>query len=77
VIPCAGSLGASPASVALAWTARQPGVTAVITGPRTLSQTHDNLAGFSLTLRPDVLARLSDISTPASSQPVTGTGAHH
>jgi aryl-alcohol dehydrogenase-like predicted oxidoreductase len=50
---------------------------AVITGPRTLSQVHDNLAGFSLTLPPDALARLTDISGPASSEPVTSLGAHH
>jgi aryl-alcohol dehydrogenase-like predicted oxidoreductase len=72
----AASLGTSPASVALAWVAHQPGVTAVITGPRTLSQLKDNLTGFSLTLSPDVLARLSDISRPASSEPVTGMGTH-
>ena len=72
----AAGLGTSPASVALAWAAGQPGVTAVITGPRTLSQLHDNLAGFSLTLAPDALARLSDISRPVSSEPVNGMAAH-
>jgi aryl-alcohol dehydrogenase-like predicted oxidoreductase len=72
----AAGLGTSPASVALAWAAAQPGVTAVIAGPRTLGQLHDNLEGFSLTLPPDAIARLSDISRPASSEPVTGMGAH-
>jgi aryl-alcohol dehydrogenase-like predicted oxidoreductase len=62
----AADLGTSPASVALAWVACQPGVTAVIAGPRTLSQLHDNLEGFSLTLPPGALARLGDISGPAS-----------
>ena len=62
----AAGFGASPASVAMAWVARQPGVTAVIAGPRTLSHLHDSLAAFSLTLPPDALARLSDISRPAS-----------
>jgi len=51
--------------VALAWLARQPGVTAVIIGPRTVTHLHDNLAGFSLTLPPDALARLNEISRPA------------
>lgn len=60
----AADLGTSPASVALAWTAAQPGVTAVITGPRTLGQLHDNLEGFSVTLPPDSLARLAAISQP-------------
>jgi aryl-alcohol dehydrogenase-like predicted oxidoreductase len=72
----ADSLSTTPARVALAWAASQPGVTAVITGPRTISQLHDNLAAFSLTLPPDTLARLSDISRPASPEPVTGMGAH-
>jgi aryl-alcohol dehydrogenase-like predicted oxidoreductase len=73
----AASLGASPASVAMAWAARQPGVTAVIAGPRTLSHLHESLAAFSLTLPPDVLARLGDISRPASPEPVTGVSAQH
>jgi aryl-alcohol dehydrogenase-like predicted oxidoreductase len=73
----AADLETSPASIALAWAASQPGITAVITGPRTLSQMHDNLAGFSLALPADALARLSDISRPATSEPVTGMGVHH
>lgn len=73
----AADLGTSQASVALAWVARRPGVTAVIIGPRTMTQMHDNLAGLSLTLPPDVLARLNDISSPLSLEPVTGMGAHH
>jgi aryl-alcohol dehydrogenase-like predicted oxidoreductase len=73
----AAGLGASPASVALAWAVSQPGVTAVIAGPRTLGQLHGNLEGLGLALPPDVLARLSDISRPGSPEPVTGMGAHH
>jgi len=37
---------------------------------------HDNLAGFSATLPPEALARLSDISRPLTTEPVTGMGAH-
>jgi aryl-alcohol dehydrogenase-like predicted oxidoreductase len=72
----ARGLDASPASVALAWATRQPGVTAVIIGPRTLGQLRDNLAGFAISLPPDVLARLSEISEPLHAEPVTGMGAH-
>jgi len=72
----AGGLGASPASVALAWATRQPGVAAVIIGPRTLGQLQDNLAGFSAILPPDVMTRLSEISGPLHAEPVTGMGAH-
>jgi aryl-alcohol dehydrogenase-like predicted oxidoreductase len=60
----ARELGASPASVALAWATRQPGVTAVIIGPRSLGQLRDNLAGFSLTLPADALTSLNEISEP-------------
>jgi aryl-alcohol dehydrogenase-like predicted oxidoreductase len=72
----AAGLGTSPASVALAWAAAQPGVTAVIAGPRTVGHLDDSLAGFSLALPPDAIERLSDISRPASPEPVTGMGSH-
>ena len=69
----AEGLGTSAASVALAWVARLPGVTAVIIGPRTMTQLRDDLAGLSLTLPPDALARLDDVSRPLSPEPVTGS----
>jgi aryl-alcohol dehydrogenase-like predicted oxidoreductase len=72
----ASGFDASPAGVALAWATRQPGVTAVIIGPRTLGQLQDNLAGFSISLPPDVLTRLSEISGPLNAEPVTSMGAH-
>ena len=62
--------------VALACVARQPSVTAVIIGPRTVGQLRGNLAAFSLSLPPTVLTRLNEASQPASSEPVTGMGAH-
>jgi aryl-alcohol dehydrogenase-like predicted oxidoreductase len=65
----ARGLGTSPASVAIAWVTRQPGVTAVIIGPRTLSQLHDNLAGFSVSLPPSVLVRLSEVSSTVPGSP--------
>lgn len=58
----AASLGLTPASVALAWVARQPGVTAVIIGPRTQAQLHENLASVRLDLPPEALARLAAAS---------------
>jgi aryl-alcohol dehydrogenase-like predicted oxidoreductase len=72
----AADLGASPASVALAWVARQPGVTAVIVGPRTVAQLDDSLAGFALTLPTAALTKLNEVSRPATAEPVTGMGAH-
>jgi aryl-alcohol dehydrogenase-like predicted oxidoreductase len=65
VATVASGLGVSPASVALAWVAGQPGATAVIIGPRTLGHLNDSLAALSLTLPASALTALGDISRPA------------
>jgi aryl-alcohol dehydrogenase-like predicted oxidoreductase len=54
--------GASPARVALAWVLSKPFVTSVITGVKTLEQLDDNLAASDLTLSPDEIKRLDDLS---------------
>jgi aryl-alcohol dehydrogenase-like predicted oxidoreductase len=76
VAAIAADLGTSPASVALAWTTCQPGVTAVIIGPRTLGQLRGNLAGLTLSLSRSALTRLTDISQPARIQLSAGMSAH-
>ena len=43
-------LGHAPGDVALAWVARQPGVTAPIIGPRTMAQFDASLAAVEITL---------------------------
>jgi aryl-alcohol dehydrogenase-like predicted oxidoreductase len=75
VADVAADLGTAPASVGVAWVADRPGVTAVIIGPRTLAQLHDNLTGFALTLPPAALTKLNDVSEPATAEPVNGMGA--
>jgi aryl-alcohol dehydrogenase-like predicted oxidoreductase len=65
VAAAAAGLGVPPAHVALAWVAGQPGVTGVIIGPRTLGQLRDNLAGLAVSLPPEVLTRLGDVSASA------------
>jgi hypothetical protein len=60
----ATELGGTPAAVAIAWARRQPGVTSVIVGPRTVPQLADTLAGFDLDL-PPAAARLDDPGDPA------------
>jgi aryl-alcohol dehydrogenase-like predicted oxidoreductase len=67
----AEQLHTTPTAVAIAWTARRPGVTSVIIGPRTPEQLQDNLTGITLDLPADISARLDTISTPAN-RPVTG-----
>ncbi|QGN59532.1 aldo/keto reductase [Nostocoides sp. HKS02] len=60
----AAELGASSAQVALAWVAAQPAVSSVILGARTVDQLTDNLGAADVTLPPEALARLDEVSAP-------------
>ena len=62
----AAELGASVAQLALAWVARNPRVSSVITGASKLSQLNANLGALAVldTLEPEVLARI-DAATQA------------
>ena len=68
---------ASPAQVALAWLAAQPGVTSVILGARTVEQLTDNLGAASLQLSASELQRLTDLSIPTvGNYPYGADGSH-
>jgi len=54
-------LGERPSDVALAWLLRQPGVTAPITGPRTLGQLEQSLRALEVGLDDKALERLDQI----------------
>ena len=54
-------LGERPSDVALAWLLRQPGVTAPITGPRTLEQLEQSLRALEVGLDDKALERLDQI----------------
>jgi aryl-alcohol dehydrogenase-like predicted oxidoreductase len=54
-------IGEKPADVGVAWLLRQPGVTAPIVGPRTMSQLEDALHAEALKLSDDVLKKLDAI----------------
>ena len=56
-----GELGERPSDVALAWLLHQPGVTAPITGPRTLEQLEHSLRALEIELDDEALARLDKI----------------
>jgi len=56
-----GELGEEPANVGLAWLLHQEGITAPITGPRTIGHLDDSLRAVELTLDDDVLKRLDDL----------------
>lgn len=57
-------LGATPASVALAWVQRRPGVTSTIIGARRLDQLEQNLAGLDTALSAEQSAALDAVSEP-------------
>ena len=54
-------LGERPSDVALGWLLRQPGVTAPITGPRTLEQLEQSLRALEVGLDDKALERLDQI----------------
>jgi aryl-alcohol dehydrogenase-like predicted oxidoreductase len=60
----AAKLGASPATVAIAWLLGKPGVSSVIIGARRVDQLADNLAAADLTLDPDDVTALDKVSAP-------------
>jgi aryl-alcohol dehydrogenase-like predicted oxidoreductase len=61
----AAEAGATPAQVALAWTAAQPSVTAPLASARTLEQLEELLGSLELELAPEQMERL----TAASAEP--------
>ncbi|HKB54486.1 MAG TPA: aldo/keto reductase [Ramlibacter sp.] len=62
----ASELGCQLAQLAIAWVARNPRVSTVITGASRLSQLKDNLAAVDVIpkLTPEVLARIDEITAP-------------
>lgn len=58
----ATELGHTPAQVALAWTLRNPDVTAPIIGARTPAQLDSNLGALAVTFTPAQFARLEEAS---------------
>jgi aryl-alcohol dehydrogenase-like predicted oxidoreductase len=60
VTEVATEVGHTPAQVALAWTLRNPGVTAPILGARTPAQLEDNLGALEVGLTAAHLARLDE-----------------
>ncbi|MDO5532620.1 aldo/keto reductase [Sutterella sp.] len=57
---CAG-LGAAPSEVALAWLLTRPGLTAAITGPRTMAHLEGALRALNLRLSAETLERIDAI----------------
>jgi aryl-alcohol dehydrogenase-like predicted oxidoreductase len=64
--PIARDLGATTAQLAIAWVAKNPHVSSVITGASSVKQLKDNLqaADIIAKLTPDVLKRIDEITAP-------------
>lgn len=58
----AAEIGHTPSQVALAWLRAQSGVIIPIIGARKLTQFQDNLASLNVTLSPEHLQRLNEVS---------------
>ena len=64
--PIARDLGATTAQLAIAWVAKNPHVSSVITGASSVKQLRDNLKAAEIVpkLTPEVLARIDEITAP-------------
>jgi aryl-alcohol dehydrogenase-like predicted oxidoreductase len=60
LIAISQDIGATPGEIAIAWVASKGALP--IIGPRTLAQLESNLASMDVTLSPEQLARLDDVS---------------
>ncbi|GHH82882.1 aldo/keto reductase [Streptomyces sulfonofaciens] len=60
----AGDVGASPASVALAWVHGRPGITSTLIGARRMDQFEANLRALDVTLTEAQRGVLDDVSAP-------------
>jgi len=65
VVRVAADLGVGSAEVALAWVRSRPAVTSTLIGARTIEQLRFNLASLEITLAPEQLAALDELSTPS------------
>jgi aryl-alcohol dehydrogenase-like predicted oxidoreductase len=62
----ANEKGCTVGQVALAWCARQPGITSPIIGPRTMGHFEDNLGAVNVTITDEDRARIDAVAEPES-----------
>ena len=65
-VTVAEEAGMTPAQLALLWVTEQPGITAPIIGPRTMSHLETSLSILDLTLTDAIRARLDELNPPGS-----------
>jgi aryl-alcohol dehydrogenase-like predicted oxidoreductase len=71
----AGQLGTTSAAVSLAWLLARPGTVVPIVGARRIEHLESNLAALDVTLTPDQLRRLDEVSAPSLDYPAPMHGA--
>jgi aryl-alcohol dehydrogenase-like predicted oxidoreductase len=69
LLAVAEEVGKTPAQVALRWLLQRPGVTAPITGVRTMEHLEDNIDATGWTLSDEHMARLTEVSEMTPSYP--------
>lgn len=62
VMQVADDIGCTPSQVAISWVRQQPGIVVPLIGARNLSQLQDNLGSLDVTLNPEQLQRLDEVS---------------
>ena len=65
VAKVAAELGTGSAQVALAWVRSRSAITSTLVGARTIEQLRSNLASLEVTLAPEQLAALEQVSAPS------------
>ncbi|TWF81942.1 aryl-alcohol dehydrogenase-like predicted oxidoreductase [Pseudonocardia hierapolitana] len=75
VATIADELGTSPAAVSLAWLRARRGTVVPIVGARRVQHLEDNLAALEVTLTPEQLGVLDEISAPTLDYPAPMHGA--
>jgi aryl-alcohol dehydrogenase-like predicted oxidoreductase len=64
VLDIAKERGCTPSQVATAWVAQQDGITAPIIGPKSIENLQESLGALKITLSPEELERLDQVSPP-------------
>ena len=75
VAAVAAELGTTSAAVSLAWLRARPGTVVPIVGARRLEHLEANLAALDVTLTPEQLQRLDEVSAPELNYPAPMHGA--
>jgi len=79
-VALAGEVGVHPVSLAIAWVASHPGVTAPLLGARSLTQLEPALAAADVDMTPELRARISALSpapAPATDRNEEATGDNY